>query len=294
MLAYVQSPDRFMDVPAASWLATRGIRFSRVCLAGALGLLVGAGNPCEAGAAPVGGSIAAHHALYKLSLRSTTDQGVLSASGSMSFDVQDVCTGLTTAQHLLINMTDRDGRDVTMVSDYATFETKDGTRLDFHTRQMTDHTVTEALDGSAVLDHSGGRGHADFTSPEHHRVALPAGTLLPNAHTQAILQAGHAGKRFLSVPLFDGTGAAGAQDTFVTLEGWQKPHSEQWSALNGMPSGRVHIAFFDRDQTSEIPDYEIGMRYFDNGVSDDLAMNFGDFVMAGKLAQFELRTPPRC
>jgi hypothetical protein len=56
----------------------------------------------------------------------------------------------------------------------------------------------------------------------------------------------------------------------------------------------VHVAFFDRDDTSEKPDYEIGMRYFDNGVSDDLAMNFGDFVMDGKLAQFEIVGAPRC
>lgn len=294
MLTYVLSPDHSMDVPAATSPVARWLRSGRLCLASAFAVLMGAAPPGAVRAAAPTTTIAAHHALYTLSLQSSTDQGVLSASGSMSFDVQDVCTGLTTAQHLLINLTDRDGRDVTMVSDYATFETRDGTRLNFHTRQMTGRTVTEALDGTAVLDRSGGRGHADFTSPERHRVALPAGTMLPNAHTQAILQAGHAGKRFLAIPLFDGTGEAGAQDTFVTIEGWHKPHSEQWSALTGLPSGRVHIAFYDRDTTSEIPDYEIGMRYFDNGVSDDLAMNFGDFVMAGKLAQFEQKPPPRC
>ena len=43
-----------------------------------------------------------------------------------------------------------------------------------------------------------------------------------------------------------------------------------------------------------MPNYEIGMRYFDNGVADDLAMNFGDFVMAGKLTVFEAKPVPRC
>jgi hypothetical protein len=64
--------------------------------------------------------------------------------------------------------------------------------------------------------------------------------------------------------------------------------------LSGVPSGRVHVAFFDREETNEEPDYEIGMRYFDNGVSDDLAMNFGDFVMSGKLTEFEPSRAPRC
>jgi hypothetical protein len=239
-------------------------------------------------------AIAAHHALYALTLKSSSEQGVLAADGSMSFDIDDGCTGWSTSQHLLIHMTDRDGRDVTMVSDYATFETKDGTHLTFHTRQLTDNEITASLDGTAVVYRSGARGYADYTDSGHRRVALPPGTLLPNAHTLAILQAGHEGKQFLSMPLFDGTSADGAQDTFVTIEGWRPPHTERWSALSGLPSGRVHVAFFDRDQTRAEPDYEIGMRYFDNGVADDLAMNFGDFVMQGKLAQFELSRPPHC
>ena len=57
---------------------------------------------------------------------------------------------------------------------------------------------------------------------------------------------------------------------------------------HALPSGRVHVAFFDRDQKTEMPDYEIGMRYFDNGVAVDLAMNFGDFVMDGRMDQFDL------
>jgi hypothetical protein len=242
---------------------------------------------------PAMASIAGHRAGYTLSLKSSNDQGVLSASGTMTYDVTDACTGWTTAQHLIINLTDRDGRDIKMVSDYATFETKDGTRLTFHTKQMTDQVVTEQLDGVASLDR-GGRGHADFTSPERKRVMLPPGTMLPNAHTLAVLQAGLDGKRFLAVPLFDGTGSDGAQDSFVTIESWHAPHTEKWSSLSGLPSGRVHVAFYDRDQKTEMPDYEIGMRYFDNGVADDLAMNFGDFVMAGKLDQFELKINPRC
>jgi hypothetical protein len=239
-------------------------------------------------------TVAAHHAVYDLSLKSSLDQGVLAAKGQMTYDITDVCTGLTTAQHLSIDLTDRDGRDVTMISDYATFETKDGTKLEFHTRQLTGTEITEALDGTASLDRSGGHGHADYTSPEHKRVALPAGTLLPNAHTVTILDAGAAGKRFLATPLFDGTDVNGAEDSFVTIEAWQKPRTEKWSALSTLPSGRVHVAFFGRDQATETPDYEIGMRYFGNGVADELAMNFGDFVMAGRLTELEIRPSPRC
>jgi hypothetical protein len=239
-------------------------------------------------------ALAAHRATYELTLQSSQDQGVLAARGSMVFELTNVCSGLSTTQHLVIELTDRDGRDQTMVTDYATLESLDGTHLEFHSRELSGDETTDAVDGTAVLDRSGGHGHADYTSPDHKRVILPPGTLLPNAHTLSILRAGATGQRFLAGVLFDGTDANGAQDTFATIEPWQPARSQKWSALSPLPSGRVHIAFFNREAGSETPDYEVGMRYFDNGVADEMAMNFGDFVMAGRLTQLELKAPPRC
>lgn len=240
-----------------------------------------------------GAPLAAHHAVYTLSLDSSKTQEVGEAHGTMTYDVLDTCTAWTTSQHLVIDLTNKDGQEVHMISDYATLESKDGTHLDFHTKQVTDQAVTEQLDGTAVLDRSGGKGHADFTAPERKQVLLPMGTLLPMAHTATLLQDAAAGRKFLSVPLFDGTSAEGAQDTFVSLESWHKPAAQKFPALGAIPFGRVHIAFFDRTSDAQTPDYEIGMQYFYNGVADNLVMDFGDFVMDGHLAAFDLR-PSRC
>jgi hypothetical protein len=238
--------------------------------------------------------LAAHHAVYTLTLDASKTDDVIAAHGTMTYDVTDACTSWTTSQHLVIDLTNKDGNDVHMISDYATQESKDGTHLEFHTRQVTNQATTEKLDGTATLEHAGGRGHADFINPEKTTVLLPEGTLLPMAHTNALLNAAAAGKKFLSVPLFDGTGADGAQDTFVTLESWNKPSPQKWAALSPLSSGHVHIAFFDRSSATETPNYEIGMTYFANGVADSLAMNFGDFLMNGRLDQLDVRASPKC
>jgi hypothetical protein len=247
--------------------------------------------------------LAAHHAVYKLTLHGSRDQSVLAASGTMTYDVADACTAWTTSQHLAIQITNKDGQDVSTVSDYATVEAKDGSRLDFHTRQSSDGAVSTQIDGTATLETApgrAGRGTVTYTAPQKKTVTLPLGTLLPMAHTAALLEAAEAGKRFLSVPLFDGTGADGAQDTFVTIENWRNAASmPAWPSLSGLPAGRVHIAFFPRpvvDATAgdETPDYEIAIHYFANGVADAMTMNFGEFTMDGKLDQFEPRRPAHC
>jgi hypothetical protein len=254
-----------------------------VALAG-LFLILG----CGIAAAAPGADLAAHRAMYELKLESSRGSNVIAASGNMPYQVQDACDGWAVRQRLQMTITNSDGQEIRMVSDYATWESKDGRRLRFRTRQTTDEAVTSDIEGEAKLDGSAG-GTVHYTAPKMAVKTLPAGTLLPMAHTAAILAAAAEGKRFMAVPLFDGTTANGAQDTFITVTAWNGPQpNERWPDLAKLPSAHVHVAFFDRDATTATPDYEVAMRYWKNGVADDLEMDFGDFVMAGKLVQFKL------
>jgi hypothetical protein len=244
-----------------------------------------AGTPAHAVTA---GDLAAHRAMYDLRLASAHSGDVSAASGNMAYEVQDACDGWAVRQRLRMTVTNQDGQDIEMVSDYTTWESKDGLRLRFRMRQSTDQKVTSDVAGDASLNGPGLAGTAHYTSPEDVTKELPKGTLFPMAHTAALLTAAEAGKRFIAIPLFDGTTANGAQDSFITVTKWNGPQEGKWPALSKLPSGRMHVAFFDRDATSQEPDYEVGMRYWENCVADDLAMDFGDFVMAGKLTEFRL------
>ncbi len=245
--------------------------------------------------------LAAHHAVYGLTYDSdqpaaSEASNIVAAHGTMTYDIDDACTGWATDQRLQITLTNRDGQDIQMISDYATFEAKDGLRMEFHMKQTTDTAVTQKLDGSASLERAGGAGSVSYAMPVDKTMKLPEGTLFPMAHTAAILAAAAAGKKFLTLPLFDGTGPDGAQDTFVTVLDWGRKVDVAWPLLAELPSGRVHISFFDRDKPGggQTPDYEIGMRYFENGVADDLRMNFGEFTMTGTLKTFQSAPPSRC
>ena len=232
--------------------------------------------------------LAAHRATYDLKLESTHGGDVQAATGTMSYEVQDACDGWAVRQRLQMTVTNRDGQDIDMLSDYTTWESKDGLRLRFRTRQTTDQAVTSDIAGEASLKATGQPGSAHFTSPEDSTKPLPAGTLFPMQHTAALLAAAVAGNKVLGVPLFDGTSAAGAQDSSIVITSWGGPRPGKWPDLAKLPSGRFHIAFFDHGPENMEPDYEVSMRYWSNGVADDLDMDFGDFVMAGKLAEFRL------
>lgn len=238
-------------------------------------------------------SLVAHQASYGLTLDTARSGDVTDLSGTMGYEVTDACDGWAVRQRLQMTVGSRDGQDVEMISDYLTWESKDGTKLRFQTKQTTDTAVTEQVQGEANLAAPGGEGEVRYTQPAGKTVKLPAGTLFPMAHTAAIIAAAAEGKKFLSLPLFDGTGSDGAQNTSVIIVNWSGPSASPYPELAELSSGRVRVAFFPRDKDATSPDYEVGMRYWSNGVADALNMDFSDFVVNGKLKSFKL-TPGHC
>jgi len=241
--------------------------------------------------------LAAHRALYRLKMDSARGD-VQAGSGTMAYEITDACDGWATRQRLSLDITNNDGQDIALVSDYATWESKDGLSMRFRMRQTTDTAVTEQVEGDAKLAATGGPGTIHYAVPEDRTMPMPPGTVFPMAHTAAIIAAAEAGKHFLALPIFDGTGDKGTQDSSVAITAWNaQPSGSQYPALATLPSGRVRIAFFDRGRSASdskpagSPDYEVGMKYWANGVADDLTMDFADFVMQGKLSEFAIPEP---
>ena len=261
---------------------------------GLCALLAGAFPAVEAPAAnqPGADAMAAHRAAYNLSLdRVRENSDIARARGIMVYEVLDACDGWATRQRFSLVLTDRDGQEVDTGSDYATYETKDGRRIRFSLTQTTQGAVTSRISGEAEITPEGGR--VRYTDPEPKEEPLPPGTLLPMLHTIRALEAARRGERMLVAPLFDGTSADGAQDSTTIISAWQGPQpNPRFPALSTFGSARMRVAFFDRNDTSgggaSAPDYEVGLRYWENGVADELKMDFGDFVVDGRMEELTL------
>ena len=251
-------------------------------------------------AAPLALPFVGQDALYRLRLGAPGGGDVVAGTGQMGYEVIDACNGWAVRQRLEMTLIDGDGQVTRTVSDYATWEAKDGLAFRFHTVDMTDGEVDDRLDGEAHLSRPGGPGEVAYTAPKPTTVKLPAGTMFPMWQTEAIIRAAQAGKKFIAMPLFDGTGEDGASDSSVAIDGWDPPEAAvdaggggRFPALAKLPSTRVHVAFFSRKPDAVLPDFQIGMRYYLNGVADGLTMNFGDFTMDGALVHLAI-LPSHC
>ena len=235
--------------------------------------------------------LAAHRAFYRLTLASTENSGVTSASGAMEYEVIDGCQGWATQQRLDMTVLDREGGDTHTVSDYSTWESKDGRSFRFRITQSTNDD-RDVRAGYAELP-PGKPGFAVYTLPSPRRVVLPAGTVFPMAQTEAVLAAGRKGQMFVSLPVFDGTATNTVENSFAVITAHGQTVQTAFTPLSKLPSLYVHMGYFDTDPTQMLPDTLLAMRYWDNGVADSLVMDFGNFTMAGTLAEFKL-LPHHC
>ncbi len=233
-------------------------------------------------------AMVAHRAAYRLDLGEARGSGISAVRGAMVFDVQDACEGWATRQRMTMTVMDRDGQEIDTVSDYSTYEAKDASRLRFSLTQTTGGAVSQRVAGEAELNPDGS-GRVTFSEPAGKVEELPPGTLLPMRHTVLSVEAARAGRRILSAPLFDGTSDEGAQDTTTVVSTWgPTPGETRFPLLANQASGRMRIAFFERGAATSgasQPDYEVGLRYFENGVADELVMDFGEFSVSGRLLE---------
>ena len=86
----------------------------------------------------------------------------------------------------------------------VTWESKDGLKFDFRSKDVSNGKLREEIKGSAIMYHDGLGGLVKYTAPLLPKVFLPPGTLFPTAHLQNLLNHASEGGKHLNKNVFDG------------------------------------------------------------------------------------------
>jgi hypothetical protein len=268
-----------------------------------LGLVLVAHSASVAYAGPSVLQLAPHRAVYSMNLASSRlGGGVTGASGNMTYKFSDSCDGWTVENNTVLTFAYGDGAPVSTTWDFLTWESKDGLHYRFKVRSTRDGVVSEEIDGTANLDGVGRGGTAKYSLPEPRTMALPKGTLFPTEHTRRLLEVAQKGEHLLARDLFDGTGVEGPFDVNAVIgqgspanANVATPVSPQVNAeLLSAPSWRMQMAFFPLGSPDATPDYEVSLRYYLNGVADEVVQSFGNFSLKGTLQRLEPLPKPDC
>src|SRR5262245_18209675 len=244
-----------------------------------------------------GVEIVPHRALYLMTLGSArNDSGVVDARGTMDYEWGETCDGWTIEQRYRLKMRYVESADVDIVSSFVTWESKDGLRYRFNQKQTRNGEIDQEIRGEARLDAPGKGGIAEFSKPQPQTLTLEPGVMFPSAHTILLIDAAHEAENFISRLVFDGATDENAVQVSAAIgvKLAPDPAMAARSPLLQRPGWRIRLAFFPVDANAEKPDDEVGTRLLDNGVSQDMVIDYGDSSIRARLDDIEPLTKPNC
>ena len=295
-------------------LATSGVAWSACTLAA----------PSD-GVAAGAVKLAPHRAIYEMKLGdSRSGSGVTDLSGRMVFEISgSACEGYTQNMRFVMETTSRDGTSST--TDMRSSSWEDGaagryrfTVSNYRDQEPTDSTAGNALRLGVASDKSVGEKAAEkstdkagpgevkveLTKPAPTQIKLPGKIVFPVQHSMMLIDAAQASKTLLEADLYDGSDKGEKVYATAAVIGKKiaaPPASvtakvKNAEKLAGIPSWPVAISYFDKskDKEDSLPVYEIAFRYYANGVSENLMIDYGDFSINGALKEIEFYEPPKC
>lgn len=136
-------------------------------------------------------------------------------------------------------------------------------------------------------------------NPAPAKTDLGIAAFFPVQQTLKGLAAARAGESALEISAYDGSGDG--QKVYHSLNIIGRPMSkpsndevEKSEAMKSMRRWPVVASYFEREKPDSAPLYTLSFEMWDNGVSSNLKLDYGDFILAGKISQFELLKAAPC
>ena len=256
-------------------------------------------SPVLASSAGVAAAVplAQHRAVYDLKLSEASgSSGITGISGRMVYEIRgSACEGYTVRFRYV---TQADTRDASQVTDQqtTTFEDADGKSFSFATKSYTDQNLDKELRGNATRESGGVKIQID--KPETKSFELEP-TQFPTQHLVDLISRAKTGETFYETSIFDGSEDADKAMTTTVIVGRQSntsngdPEAKALDGLSGEKFWPVDIAYFDEatEGGEDTPEYRISFKLYENGLTRDLEMDYGDFVIEGQLVDLAVFEP---
>ena len=251
--------------------------------------------------------LAPHVAVYDLTL--TSSRGKRSLEGVRGRIVYDfsgsACEGYALNFRQVTELDSGEGKVALSDLRTATWEEGDGKSFRFKSQNYMDSKQIGDVDGRA--DRGKGSVAVKLSKPGDKK--FDAGKVVfPTEHMRLLIEAARAGKTLLEVAVYDGSesGEKIYQSLSVIgrrIEADRKPEdaASDKDSLAGLARWPVTISYFDKaekkadDQPGEqTPIYAISFEMYENGISRALRLDYGDFVIDGKMSSLEVKKARAC
>jgi len=273
----------------------------------AAGAMVAAHNVARAQGSGASVNLAPHIAIYDLKLTSSRGKRSLeSVRGRIVYDFSgSACDGYALNFRQVTELDSGEGKVALSDLRTATWEEGDGNSFRFQSQNYMDQQRISEVDGKA--DRAKEDVAIKLSKPEDKKFSAGK-VVFPTEHMRLLIEAARAGKTLLEVAVYDGSESGEKIYQSLSVIGLRiAPDAKPEDAaagkdeLAGLARWPVTISYFDKaakksdDEPSEqTPIYAITFEMYENGISRSLKLDYGDFVIDGKMSSLEVKPTKAC
>jgi len=289
-------------------IAVRAVRLGFVAMFAASGAVAAQSAANAQGAAGPPVKLAPHIAIYDLKLTSSRGKRALeSVRGRIVYDFSgSACEGYALNFRQVTELDSGEGKVALSDLRTATWEEGDGQSFRFKSQNYMDREQIGDVDGSA--DRAKNTVAVKLIKPGAKK--FDAGTVVfPTEHMRLLIEAARAGKNLLEVAVYDGSESGEKIYQSLSVIGKRiEPDAKLdddaavgKDALSHLARWPVTISYFDKsvkkgesELSEQTPVYAISFELYENGISRNLKLDYGDFVIDGKMSSLEIKPVKTC
>jgi len=248
--------------------------------------------------------LVAHRAIYEMTLDDARSaSGITGIDGRMVFEFTgSECDGYSLNMRMVTQMTDTQGQTNLTDLRSSTWEQGDGQKFRFQSAQYLNDKLGDITMGRAVRETPKEAVKVKLSQPSAAELDLSGPLLFPTQHSFALIAAARTGQGLFQARVYDGSEKGQkVYDTTAFIGTEVQPGSDpkleqvaQDKGLGELASWPVSIGYFEAKGGDLTPSYQIDFRLYENGVSRDLLIDYGDFSIHGTLTSLEYLKATEC
>ncbi len=245
-------------------------------------------------------------AVYDLELDAAARRsGIVSARGRIVMSLEGgPCAGWSTTTRMVVDYVFRRRGERLSDARNTSWESADGKVFRYSSANYSNGLLRRRI--RLVAEHGEGADAPvvlKLTLPRKRRTELPAATLFPEAAARRVIAAALSGRgsfRYIGYEGFE-NGRPRLISVMIGKMRRQKPRKGPLAPLAGLRFWPVSIAYYPAPPEGAparrdfgLPEYELSLRLFENGVADDVTLRFPDFSLRGRLKELRMHPPQAC
>jgi len=251
------------------------------------------------------GKLVAHRAIYEMTLDDArTASGITGIDGRMVFEFTgSECDGYSLNMRMVTQMTDSQGQTNLTDLRSSTWEQGDGQKFRFQSAQYLNDKLGDVTMGRAARESPNEAIKVKLSQPSRAELNLSGQVLFPTQHSLALINAARSGQSLFQARIYDGsekgrkvydTTAFIGRKVEAGADADKLEPAAKEKGLDQLASWPVSIGYFEPKGGDLTPSYQIDFRLYENGVSRELLIDYGDFSIHGTLTALEYLKPAEC